>query len=66
MFEKIESIDVLYSCLNGLAVAASITKSELLADELLILTRVYRREFLKECKITGIGFYWSSCERIIQ
>ncbi|KAB0287047.1 hypothetical protein F2P58_20675 [Vibrio fortis] len=45
MFEKIDSIEVLYSCLNGLAVAASITKSELLADELLILTRVYRKEF---------------------
>ncbi|WP_305830527.1 hypothetical protein [Photobacterium leiognathi] len=56
MFEKIESIDVLYSCLNGLAVAASITKSELLADELLILTRVYRREFLKECKLQELVF----------
>ncbi|KKC95302.1 hypothetical protein WR37_10850 [Vibrio parahaemolyticus] len=56
MFEKIESIDVLYSCLNGLAVAASITKSELLADELLILTRVYRREFLKERKLQELVF----------
>lgn len=56
MFEKIESIEVLYSCLNGLAVAASITKSELLADELLILTRVYRKEFLKEQKLQELVF----------
>ncbi|MEM5550673.1 hypothetical protein WNY63_08025 [Pseudoalteromonas neustonica] len=56
MFEKIESIEVLYSCLNGLAVAASITKSELLADELLILTRVYRKELLKERKLQDLVF----------
>ncbi|MUL16281.1 hypothetical protein [Aliivibrio fischeri] len=56
MFEKIESIEVLYNCLNGLAVATSITKSELLADELLILTRVYRNEFLKEHKLQELVF----------
>jgi len=56
MFEKIESIEVLYSCLNGLAVAASITKSELLADELLILTRVYRKELLKGRKLQELVF----------
>ncbi|MEZ8415466.1 hypothetical protein AB6C71_22110 [Vibrio splendidus] len=56
MFEKIESIEVLYSCLHGLAVAASVTKSELLADELLILTRVYRKEFLNEQKLQELVF----------
>ncbi len=56
MFEKIESIEVLYSCLNGLAVAASVTKSELLADELLVLTRVYRKELLKGCKLQELVF----------
>lgn len=56
MFEKIESFQVLDRCLNGLAVAASITKSELLADELLILTRVYRKEFLKEHKLQELVF----------
>ncbi|EGQ9458314.1 hypothetical protein HYO25_03990 [Vibrio parahaemolyticus] len=56
MFENIESIELLHGCLNGLAVAASVTKSELLADELLILTRVYRIEFLKEKKLQELVY----------
>ncbi|WP_274007513.1 hypothetical protein [Vibrio parahaemolyticus] len=56
MLEKIESIDTLYNSLYGLSIAASIANSELLAEELLILTRVYKRELIVNGKIKELFF----------